>query len=98
MDDAADANAGNAEWALGAALGAAWFFTNPWIGPAFEARWKTSIRQPSESRFTRVFALKIHVSPVRFRPCPLKDSRRPRGLRGFLWSAAGRRKGSKAAR
>jgi hypothetical protein len=51
------------------------------LSPALEHRWKTSIRQTSESRFTQGFALKIHVSPVRFRPCPLdRKSRAENGL------------------
>jgi len=32
---------------------------------------KTSIRQTSAREITPLFALKIRVSPVRFRPCPL---------------------------
>ena len=39
-----------------------------------ETHVKTSIRQTSESCFTRASALKIRVSPVQFRPRPLDRS------------------------
>jgi hypothetical protein len=60
--------------ALGAALGARRFCLILRPGTRTVSPVKTSIRQTSEPRFTRGFALEIHVSPVRFRPCPLKAS------------------------
>jgi len=74
---------GNTGRALGAALGAAGFCRNHQATLSMETPEKTSIRQTSARVMDWLFALKIHVSPVRFRPCPLKDSGSltPRGVR-----------------